>query len=282
MMTAESVAGVSRQVVAQLRASIRRLEEGERSRKGRWFSSGCPALDRILPDAGFPAGILVEWLAAVEGSGAETLAFLAARAVVAGGGTLVILDRRQEFYPPAAAALGIDLQRTLVVRAARREEELWALDQALRCPGVGAVCVSVDRLDWRWFRRLQLAAEQGGGIGFLLRPAQVRGQPSWSHVQLWVQPRPSSGSRRLRVEVTRCLSAHPGRSVELEIGEEEGDLRAAEVGRVATCAVDPGSTVDGRHETHALSLAARLAQPTSYGARRGCRSGNVAAVSGMV
>ena len=77
-------------------------------------SSGCPALDRVLPENGFRVGTLVEWIGRGEGSGAATLALRAAAAACCGsdvlvggasvgagpvggasvGGTLVVLDRR--------------------------------------------------------------------------------------------------------------------------------------------------------------------------------------------
>ena len=215
----------SAETIAELRDRIRRLEGARQKRGEGVFSSGCASLDRLLPEAGFASGSLVEWLAEVAGSGAETLALVAAREAAAQGGVLVVMDRQEEFYPPAAAALGIDLERTLVVRAVRFEDEMWALDQALRCPGVAAAWAAVERLDWRWFRRLQLAAEQGGGVGLLLRPARVRGQPSWSQVQLLVQPCLSAGPRRLRVEVTRCQGAPAGGGVEVEIDDVTGELR---------------------------------------------------------
>ncbi len=85
-----------------------------------------------------------------------------------------------------------------------------ALDQALRCPAVAAVVAwpeSLDgKLDGRTFRRLQLAAEQGGGLGLLIRPESVRSQPSWADVRLLVEPLPSTApyGRRMRVVLLRC------------------------------------------------------------------------------
>ena len=101
---------------------------------------------------------------------------VAAREAAAEGGAIVVMDRRGEFYPPAAAALGVNLDNMIVIRAANKKDELWALDQALRCVGVAAVWAPVERIDWRTFRRLQLAAETGGGLGLLLRSTRVRGQ----------------------------------------------------------------------------------------------------------
>jgi protein ImuA len=232
----------SRPTIAALRQRIRRLESVRQPCDERPLGSGCPPLDQLLPGGGFPRGALVEWLAGEPGSGAETLAMLAAREATRQGGVLVVMDRLGRFYPPAAAALGIDLDKTVVIRASRLPDEMWALDQALRCRGVAAVWAAVEQLDWRWFRRLQLAAEQGGGLGLLLRPARVRGQPSWAQVQLLVQPRPSPKSRRLHVEVTRCQGSSRGGNVELVIEDVSGTVR--------------------RHETRPLHLAAQLAHPT--------------------
>ena len=91
------------QTITALQQSIRRLENARRPCDNRPLSSGCPPLDQLLPGAGFPRGALVEWLAGEPGSGAETLAMLAAREATRQGGVLVVMDRLQRFYPPAAA-----------------------------------------------------------------------------------------------------------------------------------------------------------------------------------
>ena len=112
-----------------------------------------------------------------------------------GGGAVVVLDRTGEFYPLAAVAQGIEPARLIVVHPGNQADHTWALDQALRCPAVAAVVAwpeSLDgKLDGRTFRRLQLAVEQGGGLGLLIRPESVRCQPSWADVRLLVEPLPS-------------------------------------------------------------------------------------------
>ena len=85
------------------------------------------------------------------------------------------------------------LERVILVYPRDSREELWAWEQALRAPGVAAVWGWVEQLDDRAFRRWQLAAEQSGGLGLLVRPATARGQPSWAAVRWWVEP---AGRRR--------------------------------------------------------------------------------------
>jgi hypothetical protein len=95
----------------------------------------------------------------------------------------------------------------------------------------------------RVLRRLQLAAETGGSLGFLVRSAKLLGKPTWSDIQLLVQPRPTppqAVNRRLRVEVRRCREGQAGGQVELEISE---------IGLI--------------HEASTLPLAAGLADSTA-------------------
>ena len=202
---------------AQLREAARlaRLMEnaGAPPRRGavERFSTGCAALDGVLPGGGLGRGSLVEWLGGEPGGGASLLAVVAAREARRDGGAVVVIDRNAGFYPPAAAAWGLDLAGVIVVHPASAADERWALDQALRCEHAAAVLAWPGRLDGRTFRRLQLAAEASGSVGMLVRPAAALGDPSWAHVRLAVTPRPTpAGARpvgdatwRLAVEVVR-------------------------------------------------------------------------------
>ncbi len=226
----------------------------------RPLSTGAPALDALLPAGGLRRGTLVEYLAAGSGNGAGTLALSAAREACQEGRALVVVERRSgirgqesgvserqvsRFYPVAAAGWGIDLAAVLVLRPASAGDAVWALDQALRCRGVGAVWAACDRLDVRDFRRLQLAAECGGTVGLFIRPARLRGQPTWADVQWEIKSMkyevrrmkkknssfvlcPSSFEVRpwrLEVELVRCRGAAGGQKVLLELDEAAGMWR---------------------------------------------------------
>jgi protein ImuA len=201
-------------------------------------------------------GTLIEWLAEGEGSGAMWLALVAAREACNGHGPLVVIDGRQTrygygaFHPPAAVVAGVDLERLIVVRPTTARDETWALDQSLRCGGVGAVLCMTDRLKQRAARRLQLAAEASGGVGLLVRPASVRGEPCWAEVRLLVEPRAGAsrqqlGGRRLSVELlktrgTLASELAAKRRLELEVDDETGVVRA--VARLASPAAQRRSS----------------------------------------
>ena len=219
--------------VEALRRQIAQLDDCRRWEGAKPISSGCGPLDDILPEGGIRRGTLVEWLAKGEGSGAGTLAWLAGREASRPGGAIVVLDARRDFCPPAAVRLGVEPENLIVVRAATAADTFWALDQALRCPAVAAVLAWPEaqngKLDGRTLRRWQLAAEESGTLGLLIRPAAVRHQPSWADVRLLVEPLPGVGHvsnvpdpkrRRLRIHLLRCRGTADGRNVDVELDDE--------------------------------------------------------------
>lgn len=173
-----------------------------------------------------------------------SLALALAREAAKSGGLIVLSDPHKQFYAPAAVALGFDPAQLVIVQPPSPTEEMWALDQALRCEGVALVWAALSKLGDHDFRRLQLATEAGGTLGFLGRPARARGQPAWSDMQFLVEPQASAaGNRRMRVEVVRLRGGVAGASVMLEIDDITGQVREA----------------SEQHETHPLPEVPRLA-----------------------
>jgi hypothetical protein len=232
------------QLVSGLRQQLGRWKKGDAAEDTTVFSCGAAAVDRLLPDGGLRHGMLVEWLAGASGAvggGAATLGLLSAREACREGGALVVIDRRQTFYPPAAAAWGIDLDRVIIVHPQNARDELWAAVQALRSPAVAAMFATIDRLDSRSFRRLQLAAQAGQTLGVLMRSSSVRGEPSWADVTLEAGPssvvrgplygsngpRTADHGRRVQVHLLRCHNGRADGSVVLEIDDAAYAVREA-------------------------------------------------------
>ncbi len=219
------------ELLQDLARQIRAIEAGQRP-PGRPLPLGIAPLDELFLDHGVPAGSLVELFSAEPGAGAFSLALgMARQAIVAqtvapvdpvaqvaqvAQRAVVIVDEQRCFYPPAAARLGLDLAHTLVIRP-RKQQALPVINQALRCPGVGVVLATCTAIPTRAFRQLQLAAETGGGVGFLLRPATAsrlgddlgddlgEASPSFARLRLRITPIASLQTpRRIRLEVIRC------------------------------------------------------------------------------
>ncbi len=186
-------------------------------------SSGCAELDERLVRNGVAKGALLESLGAGDGAGAAFLAVNAARNALADGGALVVVDVQDSFYPSAAVRFGIASERMLIVRPSTEREALWACEQALRSAGVAAVLCWPEYLTPLAFRRLQLAAEEGGTLGLLVRSTRAQHEPSWADVRWLVSPAPSeAGRRRFSVDVLRGQSRRDG-ALLLE-ADDEGAL----------------------------------------------------------
>ena len=155
-------------------------------------STGIEALDRLLPDAGFREGTLVEWLA--ESGSGDQLALLAAAPALGSDRVLIVIDGEKTFYPPAAAALGIDLRRLILVRPGRRP---------VRCRGRTAGKPSgKPRRPARalWARRHSGAGADASiaGSGRHVLPARTAQRPRFSPLAV------GGGTRR------RARFSHPG------------------------------------------------------------------------
>jgi protein ImuA len=239
-------------MVHQLAREVRALETvGRKSpTNSTSISSGCQAMDRCLPDGGYVPGSVIEYLRAMAGCGASTLAFTAAASAMrATNGFIVIVDTQHNIYPPSLTSWGIDLDKLVLVRPQSDVDALWVVDQSLRTPAVAAVVADVERIDDRAARRMQLAAEQGGGLALLLRPASARRGPSWAEIQWMVRAVPTASDaqdRRLQVQLVRVRAGKAGASLQLRVSAMDGTLHEVE-----------------RHEsTSAMHLASQLANTT--------------------
>ena len=178
-------------LVKELAQEIRTLQTAHRP-QGIHVSSGCEPMDRCLPAGGYAAGSLLELTCKhkprTSGWGGLSLALKIAKPWLDDGKYLVIVDSHRRLCAPSLVAMKIPLERLIVIRTENAADWVWGLDQALRSPAVGALISPVGELDDRSARRLQLAVEQGGGLGIFLRDQlSAKRNPSWAEVQWQVQ-----------------------------------------------------------------------------------------------
>jgi len=216
-------------LIRELRERTQRIEVASRNQAAAEVALAPEGLDRLLPERGFRRGSLVEWLNDGEGSGGLMLALATTAHILQRGGAFVVIDCTQNFNPPAAACLGVPLERTIIVRCTDQLTALWAWEQSLRCHAVAVTLGRIEEMNDRLAHRLQLAAETGRGLGFMLRSATRQTLTSRAPVRLRVRGVPGPGplqtiARRLRVE-----ALHRGEmiesTVELELSNETGHVR---------------------------------------------------------
>lgn len=99
---------------------------------------------------------------------------------------------------------------SVFVSPSRREERIWAIDCALRCPGVGVVVANASGLTMPESRRLQLAAEAGGTLGLLLRPPRELASLSVARTRWRLRPLSThTTDPHWTLELLRCKGMRP-------------------------------------------------------------------------
>jgi protein ImuA len=188
-------------------------------------------LDALAPAGALGRGTIHELLYAPEHGEPRFFATVLAQHASAGQKQrrlpVIWSDPRGELYPPAVASMGIDLRRLYLLRPRSAAEETWAVAECLRCKGVGAVVAAPQTLSRVEARRLQLAAETGGGVGLLLRPAGKR-SIHYAATTRWLVA-PALGERSVQRWRIQLLHGHGGRvgeTVFLECDRETHSVRA--------------------------------------------------------
>jgi protein ImuA len=166
------------------------------------------ALDKLLPDGGLARGAVHEILGERDVQ-PWFFALLLARAALAASdhrGAVVWSDPAAELFPPALAA-ALPMDRLFLLQIDDESHRLWAVSQCLRCRGVAAVIASPRKLSPIEARRLQLAAERGGGVGLLLRSADS--SPYYAAATRWLV-RPAPGTAAVQRWSVQLVHHHGG------------------------------------------------------------------------
>lgn len=197
--------------IESLRSSLARLARPGPVGGAGVLELGLPDIEEALPWGGLARGGVHE----ATGDRHAISAFLIAA---------IGRDKRSEqvlwitpeptLYPQGLAQLGLDHCRLTIVSARRADDRLWAMEEGLRELSYGAVVAEVETADLTETRRLQLAAEKSGSIGFLLRRDR---QPSAALTRWHIEAARSDGFRPCwRVSLERCRGAEAGFSWDVE------------------------------------------------------------------
>lgn len=176
--------------------------------------TGITEIDQALPAKGLEIGATHEWLASDSPSTSTSrepwtppLTILSLIASQMPTGMLVWIGRRLRPLPATLAqAQGLSiLSRCLFIDPPDDSSKLWAIDQALRNPAIGAVIADGSRLDMGASRRLQLAAAAGQTLGLLARPPWEAGHISAAATRWSVRPVPThTKNPRWKIEILHC------------------------------------------------------------------------------
>ncbi len=160
-------------VLDSLRSQIRQLERESvlPAQTEPTISLGDPDINGALPWGGLPVTGLHE----IFGDTAAVGFAAALIQKIAGNSEAPILwcQHGSDLYGHGVAEFGIDPDRLILVQGKSDTDILWAMEEGLRSSGIAAVVGRPYKIPPIAGRRLQLAAEENGVTGLLLRPQSL-------------------------------------------------------------------------------------------------------------
>ena len=160
-------------VLDSLRSQIRQLERESvlPAQTEPTISLGDPDINGALPWGGLPVTGLHE----IFGDTAAVGFAAALIQKIAGNSEAPILwcQHGSDLYGHGVAEFGIDPDRQILVQGKSDTDILWAMEEGLRSSGIAAVVGRPYKIPPIAGRRLQLAAEENGVTGLLLRPQSL-------------------------------------------------------------------------------------------------------------
>ncbi|HZR03588.1 MAG TPA: translesion DNA synthesis-associated protein ImuA [Burkholderiales bacterium] len=161
--------------------------------------TGFDELDALLPGGGWPRAALTELLASQEGIGELRLLAPALACLSKGEKWLVLVSPPHVPYAPAFESLGVDLSRLVVVNTKSDAETWWAAERCLRSCACAAVLAWPRSHEERAVRRLQLAVEEGKGLGVVFAHSRVAAHPSPAALRIQLH----ASRRRLEIQIIK-------------------------------------------------------------------------------
>jgi len=143
-------------------------------------------LKSAFANAMFPLGAVHEFLCAEPEDEAPTSGFIAGilGELMQNGGAALWISRWRTIFPPTLKFFGINPDHVIFINLKSAKDIFWCMEEALKCERVTAVVGELSELSFTQSRRLQLAVEQSGVTGFIIR-ARPRNLNTTACVTRW-------------------------------------------------------------------------------------------------
>ncbi|MVZ64239.1 Error-prone repair protein ImuA [Sphingobacterium sp. DK4209] len=197
------------------------LWQGIKPRDSQEERLGLGPIEEAFPNGIFPKGSIHEFISTGREEGAASCGFMSAllSKLMKSKGVCLWISSFKSLFPIAIKTFGVEPERVVIVCMQKEKDVLWAMEEALKCPGISGVVAEVHKLDYTQTRRLQLAVEKSQVVGFILRhnpktlvatacTARWRIKPLASYA---ADGLPGIGFPRWDVELLKVRNGNPGR-----------------------------------------------------------------------
>jgi protein ImuA len=173
-------------IIKELQRSILSLQGYKPMQTSNNQVLGFNSIESAFPNHTFPTGAVHEFITNTTEDAASTNGFVTGilSRLMQNNGACIWISSKRTLFPPALKAFGIEPHKFIFINIKKSKEQLWAMEEALKCEQLTAVVGEIRDIDFTESRRLQLAVENSNVTGFVLRH-QLRTQNIIASVSRW-------------------------------------------------------------------------------------------------
>lgn len=196
---------------------------------------GLGEIEKAFPNGVFPKKAIHEFITVEPEQSAASGGFIGAllSILMKEGAACVWISTRRKLFPASLRLFNVDPERIIFMDVGTEKDALWIMEEALKCEGLAAVVAELNELSLIESRRLQLAVEQTGVTGFILRKDARKAVSSMATARWKIFPLPSItedkmpgvGFPRWNVELTKVRNGNPGNWILEWAGDEFVEIR---------------------------------------------------------
>lgn len=229
----------SKEIISKLQQEILVWQGFKPQGSGAGQVLGLGAIEAAFPNGIFPKSAIHEFIVLSPEHAAASDGFIGGLlSILMEDGTACLwISTSRKLFPASLRLFNVDPGRIIFIDVATEKDVLWVMEEALKCEGLSAVVAELNGLSLIESRRLQLAVEQSGLTGFILRKdgrkttstvatARWRISPVASEM---IDEMPGVGFPRWSVELMKVRNGNPGTWIMEWEGDQFAEIQKASV-----------------------------------------------------
>jgi protein ImuA len=195
---------------------------------------GLGTIETAFPGGVFPKSAIHEFITVLPEHSAASDGFIAGllAALMGDGAACVWISTSRRLFPASLRAFNVEPERIIFMDVKTEKDVLWIMEEALKCEGLAAVVAELNNVSLVESRRLQLAVEECGVTGFILRKDGRKMTSTVATARWQISPLPSEseddlpglGFPRWQVDLLKVRNGNPGSFVLEWAGEGFNDV----------------------------------------------------------
>jgi protein ImuA len=181
---------------------------------------GLGEIEQAFPGGVFPKRAIHEFITVLPEDSASSGGFIAGLLAVLmqDGAACVWVSTSRRLFPASLSTFNVEPERIIFMDVKTEKDVLWITEEALKCEGLAAVVAELNNLSLIESRRLQLAVEESGVTGFILRKDASKATSTVATARWKISPLPTDttsglpglGFPRWQVELLKVRNGNPG------------------------------------------------------------------------